>query len=137
MITANRRARATIAFFIPRRLAICIAQALSHDHFFECRHPNVSRRLRLCGAAKHSALRIVADHRQQKEQHHHAGDHRRRDRIECAIERKADQLARAGTASAAPRADEPEQSRRLGHTLERCVPRSSATNRPAMFATSP
>src|SRR5438552_3427737 len=36
MITASRRARATIAFFIPRRLAICIAQALSHDHFFEC-----------------------------------------------------------------------------------------------------
>jgi hypothetical protein len=35
MITASRRARATIAFFIPRRLAICIAQALSHDHFFE------------------------------------------------------------------------------------------------------
>jgi hypothetical protein len=34
-MTANRRARATIAFFIPRRLAICIAQALSHDHFFE------------------------------------------------------------------------------------------------------
>src|ERR1022692_4859777 len=33
MITASRRARATIAFFIPRRLAICIAQALSHDHF--------------------------------------------------------------------------------------------------------
>jgi hypothetical protein len=36
MITANRRARATIAFFIPRRLAICMAQALSQDHFFEC-----------------------------------------------------------------------------------------------------
>jgi hypothetical protein len=36
MITANRRASATIAFFLPRRLAICIAQALSHDHFFEC-----------------------------------------------------------------------------------------------------
>jgi hypothetical protein len=35
MITANRRAKATIAFFIPRRLAICMAQALSHDHFFE------------------------------------------------------------------------------------------------------
>ena len=35
MITANRRARATIAFFSPRRLAICIAQALSHDHFTE------------------------------------------------------------------------------------------------------
>ena len=35
MITASRRARATIAFFIPRRLAICIAQALSQDHFLE------------------------------------------------------------------------------------------------------
>jgi hypothetical protein len=35
MITANRRARATIAFFMPRRLAICIAQALSQDHFVE------------------------------------------------------------------------------------------------------
>ena len=33
MITANRRASATIAFFSPRRLAICIAQALSQDHF--------------------------------------------------------------------------------------------------------
>jgi hypothetical protein len=32
-ITANRRASATIAFFIPRCLAIFIAQALSHDHF--------------------------------------------------------------------------------------------------------
>jgi hypothetical protein len=36
MMTANRRARATIAFFIPRRLAICMAHALSQDHFFEC-----------------------------------------------------------------------------------------------------
>jgi hypothetical protein len=36
MITASRRASATIAFFIPRRLAICMAHALSHDHFFEC-----------------------------------------------------------------------------------------------------
>jgi hypothetical protein len=35
MITASRRASATIAFFIPRRLAICIAQALSQDHFVE------------------------------------------------------------------------------------------------------
>src|ERR1700758_4524057 len=35
MITANRRARATIAFFIPRRLAVFIAQALSQDHFVE------------------------------------------------------------------------------------------------------
>jgi hypothetical protein len=36
MMTASRRARATIALFIPRRLAICMAQALSQDHFFEC-----------------------------------------------------------------------------------------------------
>jgi hypothetical protein len=36
MITASRRARATIAFFIPRRLAICMAHALSQDHFLEC-----------------------------------------------------------------------------------------------------
>ena len=35
MITASRRASATIAFFIPRRLAICIAQALSQDHLVE------------------------------------------------------------------------------------------------------
>lgn len=32
MMTANRRASATIAFFSPRCLAIFIAQALSHDH---------------------------------------------------------------------------------------------------------
>jgi hypothetical protein len=35
IITAKRRASATIAFFIPRCLAIFIAQALSHDHFAE------------------------------------------------------------------------------------------------------
>jgi hypothetical protein len=35
MMTANRRARATIAFLIPRCLAIFIAQALSQDHFVE------------------------------------------------------------------------------------------------------
>ena len=35
MITAKRRASATIAFFMPRRLAICIAQALSQDHCVE------------------------------------------------------------------------------------------------------
>jgi hypothetical protein len=35
MTTASRRARATIAFLIPRRLAICIAQALSQDHLLE------------------------------------------------------------------------------------------------------
>src|SRR5207245_7752796 len=36
MITASRRASATIALFIPRCLAIFIAQALSQDHFAEC-----------------------------------------------------------------------------------------------------
>jgi hypothetical protein len=35
MMTASRRASATIAFFMPRRLATCIAQALSQDHFVE------------------------------------------------------------------------------------------------------
>src|SRR5437868_9211567 len=35
IITASRRASATIAFFIPRCLAIFIAQALSQDHFAE------------------------------------------------------------------------------------------------------
>src|SRR5262249_31148957 len=35
MITAKRRASATIAFFIPRCLATLIAQALSQDHFVE------------------------------------------------------------------------------------------------------
>ena len=35
MITAKRRASATIARFRPRRLAICIAQALIHDHRVE------------------------------------------------------------------------------------------------------
>jgi hypothetical protein len=34
-ITASRRARATTAFFMPRCLAICIAQALSQDHLVE------------------------------------------------------------------------------------------------------
>jgi hypothetical protein len=35
IITASRRASATIAFFSPRCLAIFIAQALSQDHFVE------------------------------------------------------------------------------------------------------
>jgi hypothetical protein len=35
MITASRRASATIALFLPRCLAIFIAQALSQDHFAE------------------------------------------------------------------------------------------------------
>ena len=33
IITASRRASATIAFFCPRRLAMFIAHAFSHDHF--------------------------------------------------------------------------------------------------------
>ena len=32
IMTARRRAKATIAFFVPRCLAIFMAQALSHDH---------------------------------------------------------------------------------------------------------
>ena len=36
MITANRRASATIALFMPRCRAIFIAQALSQDHLVEC-----------------------------------------------------------------------------------------------------
>jgi len=35
MMTASRRASATIAFLRPRRLAICIAQALSQNHLAE------------------------------------------------------------------------------------------------------
>jgi len=34
-MTANRYARAPIAFFIPQRLVTCIAQALSHNHLSE------------------------------------------------------------------------------------------------------
>src|SRR5215475_12401753 len=61
MMTGSRRARATIAFFIPRRLAICMAQALSHDHFFECNmlcaehHPH-----HLIPAARYPAAPIVS-----------------------------------------------------------------------------
>ena len=44
MITASRRANATIAFFMPRRLAICIAQTLSQDHCVE-------RISRICAAS--------------------------------------------------------------------------------------
>jgi hypothetical protein len=35
MTTANRRGRAVIAIFIPQRLAVCIVQALSLNHFRE------------------------------------------------------------------------------------------------------
>lgn len=44
MITASRRANATIAFCRPRRLATFIAHALSHDHF-------VMRISRVCAAS--------------------------------------------------------------------------------------
>ena len=43
MITASRRASATIAFFMPRRLATCIAQALSQDHRVERTSIDLSR----------------------------------------------------------------------------------------------
>jgi hypothetical protein len=46
IMTAKRRASATIAFFIPRCLAVFIAQALSHDHFVK----QAFRRLRLMSA---------------------------------------------------------------------------------------
>src|SRR5262249_41640190 len=52
MITANRRARATMAFFIPRCLAIFIAQALSQDHFAE--------RTSMLWAASYSIIRIIS-----------------------------------------------------------------------------
>src|SRR5262249_41461915 len=54
MITAKRRASATIAFFRPQRLAICIAQALSQDHF-------VARISRMWAALiEHDAHHLVA-----------------------------------------------------------------------------
>src|SRR5262249_5089362 len=52
MITASRRASATIAFFIPRCLAIFIAQALSQDHFAE--------RTSMIWAASHTITRILS-----------------------------------------------------------------------------
>src|SRR5215467_9695951 len=52
MITASRRASATIAFFIPRCLAIFIAQALSQDHFVE--------RTSMLWAASYSIIRIIS-----------------------------------------------------------------------------
>src|SRR4029450_4873424 len=54
MITANRRARATIAFFIPRCLAIFIAQALSQDHFAE--------RTSMLWAASYLIISIISLH---------------------------------------------------------------------------
>src|SRR5262249_39340448 len=52
MITANRRASATMAFFIPRCLAIFIAQALRQDHFVE--------RTSMLWADSQSIIRIIS-----------------------------------------------------------------------------
>src|SRR3974377_898203 len=52
MITARRRASATIAFFIPRCLAIFMAQALSQDHLLV--------RVSLIWAASKSIPRIIS-----------------------------------------------------------------------------
>ena len=59
MITASRRASATMAFFIPRCLAICIAQALSQDHFFD---RSMHDGLQLGGANRDQGIRIVNCH---------------------------------------------------------------------------
>src|SRR3974377_1105823 len=52
MITARRRASATIAFFTPRRLAIFIAQTLSQDHLLV--------RARMVWAASSGLTRIIS-----------------------------------------------------------------------------
>src|SRR5215831_13711735 len=52
IITAKRRASATIAFFIPRCLTIFIAQPLSQDHFAE--------RTNMLWAASYSIIRIIS-----------------------------------------------------------------------------
>jgi hypothetical protein len=56
MITASRRANATTAFCLPRRLAIFIAHAFSHDHF-------LTFTSRTC-AASYSRDRIIASPQQ-------------------------------------------------------------------------
>ena len=55
MITANLRASATIAFLMPRRLAICIARALSQDH-------RVERTSRIGRFVEHQLHHLVAAH---------------------------------------------------------------------------
>lgn len=52
MITASLRAKATMAFCLPRRLAMVIAQALSQDHF--------TVRVSMTCAASKSKVRIMA-----------------------------------------------------------------------------
>ena len=56
IITASRRARATIAFFIPRRLAICMAHALSQDHFLNASCSELLRRASSASSHRHSAI---------------------------------------------------------------------------------
>jgi hypothetical protein len=56
MITASRRARATIAFFIPRRLAICMAHALSQDHFLNASCSEQLRRASSASSHRYSAI---------------------------------------------------------------------------------
>ena len=60
MITASRRARATIAFFMPRCLAICIAQALSQDHLVEREQHALGRFVKHCPHQLVSALRYCS-----------------------------------------------------------------------------
>src|SRR5580700_8421169 len=62
MITANRRASATIAFFIPRRLAICIAQALSQSA-----NNRLERPARPCRFPSDAALRRPARFRTSRD----------------------------------------------------------------------
>src|SRR3974390_744124 len=52
MTPANARASATIAFFTPRRVAICIAQLFSQDHFVA--------RISSIWAASSSIIRILS-----------------------------------------------------------------------------
>src|SRR6202048_2985380 len=54
-LTANRRASATIAFFLPRCRAIFMAQALSHDHLFV--------RTSIIRAASYSITRVISSPR--------------------------------------------------------------------------
>jgi hypothetical protein len=54
IITANRRTRATIAFFIPRRLAICMA--LSQHHFLNASCSELLRRASSALSHRHSAI---------------------------------------------------------------------------------
>jgi hypothetical protein len=58
MITANRRASATIAFFIPRCLAIFIAQALYGHSLQPTALPN-QKAAKYCGCLNGPSCRII------------------------------------------------------------------------------